>query len=320
MKTQNQTESASLHAHRTARRHRYYCDSRGDSLPCVSESPRERPAHRLPVELQAARPGLHAVQPGLTTKSSSSASNTAMPARAGPGVFIPSSSPLRSTNAPMTATRPPPANTRIPTRITRSSPPTTTFGTGPTMPTAMSSATRGRPPWRTLLLPPARSCSTNAPAFCTAPCLPGAARPCRRCQQQRQCRPTPMRRTALRVSGRTPRYQATVTADRHGATTLDGNNILVGSANFVLADGHAKFLRCSPENGGQGGVVSVGYTVRRSHRALRAARQTQRNGLRCDLLPRMMRRLRRRGSMERGESDLPALRDTQNARDIRMEL
>ena len=61
--------------------------------------------------------------------------------------------------------------------------------------------------------------------------------------------------------GENSAYQATLTADRHGSYTLGGNNTLVGSSNFVLADGHAKFLRCSPENGGQGGVVSVGYTA-----------------------------------------------------------
>lgn len=61
--------------------------------------------------------------------------------------------------------------------------------------------------------------------------------------------------------GENSAYQAPVTADRHGMYTQNtANNSVVGSANFVLADGHAKFLRCSPENGGQGGVVSVGYT------------------------------------------------------------
>ncbi|MEO7719794.1 MAG: DUF1559 domain-containing protein [Capsulimonas sp.] len=52
-------------------------------------------------------------------------------------------------------------------------------------------------------------------------------------------------------------WQIPVAADRHGGYAVSGSS-LVGGANFVLADGHAKFLRVCPENAGQGGVVSVG--------------------------------------------------------------
>lgn len=58
--------------------------------------------------------------------------------------------------------------------------------------------------------------------------------------------------------GENSAWQAPVTADRHQQYTRNGL-ALNGAANFVLADGHAKFLKCSPENGGNGGSVSVGY-------------------------------------------------------------
>jgi hypothetical protein len=54
-------------------------------------------------------------------------------------------------------------------------------------------------------------------------------------------------------------WQVPVAADRHNNYTLNtSNNTLVGSANFILADGHAKFLKVCPENNGVGGAVSVG--------------------------------------------------------------
>jgi len=52
-------------------------------------------------------------------------------------------------------------------------------------------------------------------------------------------------------------WQIPVAADRHQNYTITGTK-LVGGANFVLADGHAKWLRVSPENAGAGGQVSVG--------------------------------------------------------------
>jgi len=54
-------------------------------------------------------------------------------------------------------------------------------------------------------------------------------------------------------------WQSPVAAYRHGNYTLNGDGSLNGGANFVLADGHAKFLRVSPENSGKGGAVSVGF-------------------------------------------------------------
>jgi len=52
-------------------------------------------------------------------------------------------------------------------------------------------------------------------------------------------------------------WQSPVTADQHNDYTLQGTK-LVGGANFVLADGHAKYFKVTPENNGQGGMVSVG--------------------------------------------------------------
>jgi prepilin-type N-terminal cleavage/methylation domain-containing protein/prepilin-type processing-associated H-X9-DG protein len=58
-------------------------------------------------------------------------------------------------------------------------------------------------------------------------------------------------------------WQAPVVVDRHSTSPgfVQGGKpaAMVGAANFVLADGHAKFLKCSPENGGAGGAVSVGF-------------------------------------------------------------
>jgi len=50
-----------------------------------------------------------------------------------------------------------------------------------------------------------------------------------------------------------------VTADQHHDFTLNKSTTptsLIGGANFVLADGHAKYMKVSPEN--QGGAVSMG--------------------------------------------------------------
>lgn len=56
-----------------------------------------------------------------------------------------------------------------------------------------------------------------------------------------------------------------VIADRHGNYTINKNDTatsstgsLIGHANFIMADGHAKYFTVSPENNGKGGVVSLG--------------------------------------------------------------
>ena len=61
-------------------------------------------------------------------------------------------------------------------------------------------------------------------------------------------------------------WQVSVTADRHGNFTRNTGDkaqsptgSLLGGANFILADGHVKFLRVSAENAGKGGAVSLGY-------------------------------------------------------------
>ncbi len=61
-------------------------------------------------------------------------------------------------------------------------------------------------------------------------------------------------------------WQVSVDAHRHGNYTRNkADNVqsasgsMLGSANFILADGHVKFLKVSAENGGKGGAVSVGY-------------------------------------------------------------
>ena len=59
-------------------------------------------------------------------------------------------------------------------------------------------------------------------------------------------------------NGTSGAYQAPVAADRHGQYNV-ANGVLVGRSNFILADGHVKFLQASPENGGAAGVVSVGF-------------------------------------------------------------
>ncbi len=52
-------------------------------------------------------------------------------------------------------------------------------------------------------------------------------------------------------------WQTPVVADRHGNYSVSGTT-LNGFANFILADGHAKFMRACPENAGKGGAVSTG--------------------------------------------------------------
>lgn len=61
-------------------------------------------------------------------------------------------------------------------------------------------------------------------------------------------------------------WQVSVTADRHGNYTRNkadnaqsSSGSLLGGANFILADGHVKFLKVTAEKGGKGGAVSLGY-------------------------------------------------------------
>jgi len=57
--------------------------------------------------------------------------------------------------------------------------------------------------------------------------------------------------------GQNSSWDAPIAADRHGNYTLSGGN-LIGSANFVMSDGHVKYFKASAENNGVGGVVSTG--------------------------------------------------------------
>jgi len=61
-------------------------------------------------------------------------------------------------------------------------------------------------------------------------------------------------------------WQAPMAVDRHGNFSLNtadtaqsSTGSAIGHANFVFADGHAKYLSASPENAGKGGAVSAGY-------------------------------------------------------------
>ena len=56
-------ETAWLHAHRTACCHRYHCDPRRNFIPCLSESPRERPPGILTEQPEAAWPCVHPIFP-----------------------------------------------------------------------------------------------------------------------------------------------------------------------------------------------------------------------------------------------------------------
>lgn len=52
-------------------------------------------------------------------------------------------------------------------------------------------------------------------------------------------------------------WQSPVVADLHKDYKLSGVKLL-GGANFILADGHVKYFRVSPEDNGVGGAVSLG--------------------------------------------------------------
>jgi prepilin-type N-terminal cleavage/methylation domain-containing protein len=70
----------------------------------------------------------------------------------------------------------------------------------------------------------------------------------------------PLEVDSMAGNGSNAAWQTPVIAYRHGNYTInqtDGS--IVGGANFILADGHAKFLKVSPEKSGQGATVSVGF-------------------------------------------------------------
>jgi prepilin-type N-terminal cleavage/methylation domain-containing protein/prepilin-type processing-associated H-X9-DG protein len=69
----------------------------------------------------------------------------------------------------------------------------------------------------------------------------------------------PLEVDSMAGSGVNGAWQTPVIAERHGNYTVKADGSINGGANFVLADGHAKWLRCTPENSGMGGQVSVGF-------------------------------------------------------------
>ncbi len=62
-------------------------------------------------------------------------------------------------------------------------------------------------------------------------------------------------------NGANAAWQSPVTCYRHGNYTLNPDGSINGGANFILADGHAKWLRSTPEHSGVGGSVSVGNSA-----------------------------------------------------------
>ena len=62
-------------------------------------------------------------------------------------------------------------------------------------------------------------------------------------------------------TGANSAWQSPVTCYRHGNYTLNKDGSINGGANFVLADGHAKWIRSTPEKSGVGGAVSIGDFV-----------------------------------------------------------
>jgi len=70
----------------------------------------------------------------------------------------------------------------------------------------------------------------------------------------------PLEVDSMSGNGANAAWQTPVVADRHGNYTVNqSDGSLLGGANFILADGHAKWMRVSPENSGKGGAVSVGF-------------------------------------------------------------
>lgn len=68
----------------------------------------------------------------------------------------------------------------------------------------------------------------------------------------------PMEVDSMAGNGANYAWQSPITCYRHGNYTLNPDGSINGGANFILADGHAKWLRASPEKGGKGGAVSIG--------------------------------------------------------------
>jgi len=56
-------------------------------------------------------------------------------------------------------------------------------------------------------------------------------------------------------------WQSPVWAERHQDFTLDGSGAATGGASFIAADGHAKYMRVSPEDSPSApkGQISLGY-------------------------------------------------------------
>lgn len=69
----------------------------------------------------------------------------------------------------------------------------------------------------------------------------------------------PLEVDSMAGNGANGAWQTPVIAERHGNYTLPADGSINGGANFVLGDGHAKWLRCRPEESGKGGQVSVGF-------------------------------------------------------------
>ncbi|HLK58292.1 MAG TPA: prepilin-type N-terminal cleavage/methylation domain-containing protein [Chthonomonadaceae bacterium] len=69
----------------------------------------------------------------------------------------------------------------------------------------------------------------------------------------------PLEIDSMAGNGTNAPWQSPIACFRHGNYTLNQDGSINGGANFILADGHAKWLRATPEHSGQGGAVSVGF-------------------------------------------------------------
>jgi prepilin-type N-terminal cleavage/methylation domain-containing protein len=68
----------------------------------------------------------------------------------------------------------------------------------------------------------------------------------------------PMEVDSMAGNGANYAWQSPIACYRHGNYTINPDGSINGGANFILADGHAKWLRASPENAGKAGAVSIG--------------------------------------------------------------